>query len=69
VNADHFKLAAIAILVAVIGAYLLLYVTARLYAHGNPFRLFGVLLMLASAIAAIAVGWLAYQGLTQLMAG
>ena len=63
-NADRFELVAIAILVTVVGAYSLLYAAAQLYARGNPTRLLGVLLMLASALAVIAIGWLAYRGLT-----
>jgi hypothetical protein len=69
VSGGQFELIAIAAIVAVVASYLLLYVAAALYARGNAFPLLGTLLMLVSAFAALALGWLVFQGLTWVVAG
>jgi hypothetical protein len=67
VSANHVELLSVAAFVAIIAFNCFGYIAALLYARGDVFPLVGRLLMLASAIAALALGWLAYQGLMWLM--
>jgi hypothetical protein len=68
VSGDHVERFAVATFVAVVALYCFGYVAARLYARGNVSRLLGNLLMLASALVAITLGWLTFQGLAWVMA-